>query len=124
MNKHLYTGFIACMLLLTTACSPLERQAYNTVVAAKAFLDKEKSAHPECTPGATGSFCQFLTKATSAKDSIVDAAEVYCSGKDFESGGNCNPPAKGTPAADQAAAKLRAAIAIYNQAAKDLKGAI
>jgi hypothetical protein len=125
MKKYILTGLIACSMLFTTACTPLERQAYNTIVAAKAFIDKEKSAHPECVASSTGAFCQSLTKATAAKDALIDAAEVYCSSPSFDTGGgSCTPPTKGQPGAQQAADKLKAAIAIYNQASKDIKGAL
>lgn len=110
------------MGLVLAGCTPLEKQAYNTVVAAKAFIDAEKKMHPECLSSSTG-VCGLLSQATSAKDALIDAAEVYCSGPAFEAGGACQPPAKGTPASTQATAKLQAAIAAYNQIAKDIKGA-
>lgn len=104
----------------TIACDPVEKQAYKAIVASKAFLDAEKAQHTEC-PAAGTALCQALTRATAAKDELIDAAEVYCSGPQFESGGPCQPPAKGTPAGDQALAKLRAAIAIHDQAFRDFK---
>lgn len=109
--------------LILTACPAIERSAYNTVVGAKAFLDKTKAQHPEC-PAASSTLCSDLLKATSAKDALIDAAEVYCSSPSFETGGACSPPAKGTSASDQAIAKLKAAIAHYDQTAKDLKGTL
>lgn len=109
--------------MFLAGCSPVERQAYNTIVAAKGFLDSLKSQHPECV-SATSALCVDLKRATSAKDSLIDAVEVYCSGPQFENGGPCNAPAKGTPAAQQAADKLKAAIANYEQTEKDLKGVV
>jgi len=115
---------LVCLLFLPLlGCTSLERQAYNVIVTAKAFLDAEKKLHPECTTEST-TLCHDLAQATRAKDALIDAAEVYCSGPQFEAGGSCQPPAKGTPVSDQAIAKLKAAIAIYNQIAADLKGAI
>jgi len=114
---------LCSLLLATVACSPIEKQAYNTIVAAKAFLDSEKKVHSEC-PAAGTTLCQNLSRATAAKDALIDAAEIYCSSPAFESGGACTPPAKGTPASDQAIAKLKAAIATYNQLEKDVRGSL
>lgn len=114
-----------------TSCTPPERVAYETVVASKAFLDKVKSQHPECqhsTPIAAGAsstlnICVDLDKATAAKDTLIDIVETLCAGPNFNSGGQCDFPKKGTPAGDQAISKLNAAISAYNQTANDLKAA-
>ena len=111
---------LALPLLLLMGCTPVERLAYNTIVSAKAFLDSEKKAHPECnTPITNAVVCNDLKKATASKDLIIDALEVYCSGPQFESGGVCQPSAD-----PNAVVKLKAAIAGYNQSAADLKGVI
>jgi hypothetical protein len=115
---------ILAVIALLAGCTPLERQAYEAVVASKAFLDSAKAKHPECMTGATSTVCVDLSKATAAKDTLIDAVEVYCAGPNFNSGGQCNPTAKGTPAAVQATAKVQAALAAYNQTAGDLKGVL
>lgn len=113
------------LFLLVGGCTPLERTAYNTIVASKAFLDNERTAHPECASAATSTVCVDIAKAVAAQNLLVTAAEVYCSSPAFDSnGGACTPPAKGTPAAQQAINKLNAAIAAYNQAATELKGVV
>jgi hypothetical protein len=119
MRKFIPALFI---VLILSGCTPIERTAYNTVVGAKAFLDSEKKQHPECATTPGSSVCTNIVKAVAAKDALIDAITVYCSGPDFNTGGACNPPAKGTPAATQATAKLKAAIDNYNQIASDLKG--
>lgn len=114
---------LLCSLLLV-ACTPVERTAYNTVVGAKAYLDQTKLSHPECAPwpsANTGQWCVNVNKAVASKDLLIDAITVYCAGPDFNNGGACNAPAKGTAAYTQAVAKLNAAIANYNQVAADLK---
>ena len=108
-------------VLWIAGCTPLERSAYDTVVAAKAFLDSERTQHPECATGATTTVCVDIKKAVAAKDLLIDAITVYCSGPEFNNGGKCNAPQKGTPGYDQAAAKLQAAINNYNQSQADLK---
>lgn len=127
MKKLLAVALL--LTLVTLGCTPVEKLAYNTIVAAKAFLDTTKSQHPECTTGAKGSLstavCVDLVKAVAAKDVLIDAAEVYCSSPAFDTGnGACSPPAKGTPSQQQALAKLQAAITAYNQTATDLKGVL
>ena len=125
MRKFLLS-FTLVISLLTTACTPVEISAYRTIVGAKAFLDSEKKAHPECnvtTPTSSG-LCQALAKATSAKDAVIDIVEVYCSSPQFDTnGGKCTPPTDPT-VQNQVAVKIEAAIAIYNQAEKDLKGVL
>lgn len=120
--------FVVLVLTLFSAagCSPLEQQAYRLVVSSHAFLKQMANQHPECaTPTATPSaLCKNLAFATYSKDLLIDATEVYCAGPDFNGGGKCNPPAKGTPAYVQATAKLQAAMSLYAQAEKDLKGAV
>lgn len=108
------------LTLLINGCSPIEKQAYNTVVGAKAFLDSMKSQHPECST-ATSTLCVSLKRATGAKDALIDAVEVYCSSPAFLNGGPCTPPSKGTPASQQALDKLKAAITNYDQIESDVR---
>ncbi len=105
-------------------CLKAATVAYDTLVAAKAFTDKAKTQHPECATGAKSTVCVDLNKAVAAKDVLADALSIYCAGPDFNGGGVCNPPAKGTPAFTQASAKLSAALASYNQTETDLKGVL
>lgn len=127
--------WIGAILLTLTGCpqTPLEQRAYRTIVGAKGFLDGVRKNHPECATGNPNASvsaknstatCTLLSRAVSAKDFLIDAAEVYCSGPQFESGGACSPAASGTDAAKQATVKLQAALNQYLQAEKDLKGAI
>src|SRR5690242_5337010 len=97
-----FTPGLLVLVLFLSGCPKIERDAYNTVVAAKAFLDKERSQHPECATGATTTVCIDIAKAVGAKDALIDAITVYCAGPDFNAGGACNAPAKGTAAYDQA----------------------
>ena len=109
-------------LLLLMGCTSIERSAYNTAVASKKFLDSVKAKHPECAAGQATSLCTGLRKATAAKDLLVDAGEAYCGGKQFDTGGACQPPAKGTPQFTQLTDKLKTALAGYSQTEKDLRG--
>lgn len=109
--------------ILLIGCTPLERQAYDIVVGAKAFIDAEKRMHPECVNATGMAFCGKIAQATDAKDALITAAEIYCSGPSFEAGGKCEAPAKGTNAYVQAEAKLKAAMANYKQFELELKGA-
>lgn len=123
-------------LVLISGCpqlSPVERQAYNLFTGTKASLVQYRSTHTECAPfdSVTGlsshveiKACADNNRITSGKDALIDAAEVYCSGKDFEANGACNPPNKTDPLFPQAKAKLQAAIDSLNQITKDVKGTV
>lgn len=100
----------------------LANSTYDIIAGAKGYLDSEKQQHPEC-PSAGTRVCIKITQAVGAKDLLADALTIYCGGANFAAGGACEPPAAGTPAAAQAAAKIQAAIANYNQIAADLKTA-
>jgi hypothetical protein len=127
----LFASLAAVVLMWMFSCNmtPPERTAYETVVASKAFIDKEKAAHPECNSQVqaavvtTAGVCVNLAKATGAKDVLIDVVEALCAGPNFNTGGACDFPKKGTPAYDQAVSKVNAAISSYNQAANDLKAA-
>ncbi len=112
----------ALAVLLTGCNQPPEVIARDAIVGAKAALDTVKSHHPECVGSLTG-LCGVLLKATGAKDVAIDALEAYCAGPSFDTGGACNPPTKGTPAATQALNKLLDAISNMNQTIADVKKA-
>ena len=122
MKRFALALLAVCIL---TGCSPIERTAYNSVVAAKAFLDSVKLAHPECNPG-TSTLCVDLRKATSAKDVIIDASEAYCRVSAFSDNDvtACNPTPSGTPIGAQTLAALQAALSNYKVVEADLKGVI
>jgi hypothetical protein len=123
MKKML--GCTLLLVLLLTACTSVEKAAYSTVVAAKAFLDSVKSKHPECGAAANLSpLCVDLRKATDAKDLLIDAGEIYCGGAQFDNGAPCQPPAKGTPKGSEMTAKLKAALSGYSQTEKNLRGVL
>lgn len=112
---------------------PVEKNAYTVITGAKGFTDSIKAKHPECgmnpQPGiwisthTTTAPCPVLDKAIAAKDLLIDATEVYCGGPQFTAGGPCQPsPDKNTAAIF--AAKLQAAMTVYEQAEGDLKAVI
>src|SRR5260370_23743029 len=49
-------------------CGPVEKKAYQTVVASNAFIKSMRAQHPECVPGKDVPVCNALARATSAKD--------------------------------------------------------
>lgn len=118
--RKLAVAFLAICFIV--GCTPVEREAYNTIVASKGFLDSVKAAHKEC-PAAGTTTCVDLTKATAAKDLLIDAVEAYCASPSFDqNGGTCTPPNKSDPKYQQLAAKLQSALTGYKQAESDLKG--
>lgn len=114
-------SFVVLILIcaLVIGCTTLEKVAYRTVVASKAFLDSVKAKHPECGPPNRANICVALRKATAGKDALVDAGEVYCGVATF---GNDNT----TPChpVKSAEATLQNALANYQRAEKDLKAVI
>lgn len=138
--KKVFTASLLAFSICTAGCSPLEKNAYNTVVAAKGFLDSVRAAHPECrevsstnpavvipaarvsTQTESSTVCHLLVQATAAKDLLIDAGEEYCAGGQFESGGACNAPKKGDPKFTILTDKLRASMNVYTAIERDLKG--
>ena len=121
--KKAFVPVLLALILMIGCTDKLAQSAYVTIVGAKAATDKAKAQHPEC-PAAGTTACTDITKAVAAKDALIDAMEVYCAGPDFDAGKGCDSPAKGTPAATQATAKVNAALASWTQASTDLQGAI
>jgi hypothetical protein len=127
---------LICSLVTITGCSPVEVQAYRIIVGAKAFTKSIGKAHPECgtrdandhwisahkldSDGDPDYTCAALDKAIAAKDVLIDLAEEYCAGPDFESGGPCDSPADKT-VKSQLEAKIKSAISLYAQTETDLK---
>jgi hypothetical protein len=129
--KTFFAFSLAIVLAISSHCPgkpSLEKTAYETIVAAKAFLDSVKLAHPECSLVGVTSLpmnsptCLKLQRAIAAKDALIDAEIVYCSGIAFNNGGACSPPAKNSPIFVQVRSRLDAALSLYSQAAADLKG--
>lgn len=113
--------FVICFAL--AGCPKVEKDAYLAAHGAKAFLDSLKAQHPECST-TNNEICEYIRKATAAKDALIDAGEVYCSSSSFSNGGACNPPDKKSPGYQQAQDKLRAALQNYEQIEKDLKAIV
>jgi uncharacterized protein (DUF169 family) len=122
----LFSSILFLLLVFTASgCPKAEKAAYETAVGAKAFTQSIKDKHTECENQAnTMPVCQALRRAIAFKDLLIDAGEVYCGGAQFETGGACNPPAKGTPAAKLALDKLNAAVSNWKQADSDLRAAL
>ena len=129
---------VLCITVLSSAvllsgCSSLEKQAYKIAVGAKAFTQNISAKHPECgsrdtsglwvPSGSPAGVCVSISKAIAAKDLLIDAAEIYCAGPEFEAGGACNAPTDKT-LKEQLIAKVQAAIHDYEQTEADLRAAL
>ena len=86
---------------------------------------RRRTKAPETRAGALMDAAErlFIDKGIAAKDLLIDAAEAYCAGADFETGGACNVPTSKTIKA-QLAAKVQAAITGYEQAETDIRALI
>lgn len=119
----LSAGIFSAISFSLVGCPKIEKDAYLAATGAKAFLDDLKTKHPECST-TNNELCEYIRKATAAKDALIDAGEIYCSNSAFSTGGACSPPSKSTPAYKTAQDKLQAALQNYEQIEKDLKAAV
>jgi hypothetical protein len=108
------------LLAATLACppsQPLERTARDGVAAAKGYLDSAKSQHPECGGEApvASTNCQIIYKGVAAKDSVIDALNVYCASPAYSTGGGECVPNKDVQS------KLQEALNNLNQTIADVK---
>lgn len=121
MKKTLALVPILVLLAITLACppsQPLEQTARDGVASAKGYLDSAKAHHPECViaPPAASTNCQIITKGVAAKDSVIDAVNLYCASPSYsDNGGSCVPDKAVEP-------KLQEALNNLNQIIKDVKG--
>lgn len=125
-RKWLFGAIITAISAMIAGCAamhkPIQNQGYQAEVGAEGFINSMRAAHPECKQ-VNSNLCDYLNRAAAAQNVLADALKIFCAGPDFMNGGACNPPAKGTPAYTQAAAKLQAAIKSYSQIEADLKQA-
>lgn len=123
---------MVCMLslaLFVKGCPSVERDLYNVEIGSKAFLNKTQVQHPECgtsdkPSNDTSTICVNLNKAVNAQHTFVDVVEALCAGPNFNAGGACDFPKKGTPAYQQAYDKATAALNDYRRTETDLKGVL
>lgn len=121
MRKLLLLPVMA-LLLCGFACpgsQPLEQTARDTVATAKGYLDAAKVHHPECAAPAEGTpvstNCQIISRGVAAKDSVIDALNIYCASPDYSNnGGPCVPNKDLQP-------KLQEALNNLNQTITDVK---
>lgn len=98
--KHIAVLLVALMFvgchkqISTTTPNPpqsLQANAQDAIATAKGFLDEAKKQHPECSLDQTALVCHTIAQAVAAKDTLINAVSVYCSGPEFDSGGTCTP---------------------------------
>lgn len=116
MTKRLALVPLLLGTLILTACPPIQETARDGVATAKGYLDAAKAHHPECsTPQVNVGVCDLLSRATGAKDAVIDAVNVYCTSPSYDqTGGVCVPNKSAKP-------KLDAALRDLNQILADVK---
>lgn len=122
MRKLLSLVPIMALLLCGFACpgsQPLEQSARDAVATAKGYLDSAKQHHPECATAdataAASTNCAVIAKGVAAKDTVIDAVNIYCASPDYSSnGGTCTPNKDLQP-------KLQEALSNLNQTITDVK---
>ena len=119
---------VASLLLLVVlaGCSSFEKSARDSIAAASGvltLLQTPAQYGDSCKANPLQPVCIDINRAISAENAAIDAAEIYCSGPAFETGGKCQPPSD--PALKNAAeAKLAAALANLTPLITHLKGAV
>lgn len=106
--------------LAMSACppsQPLEKSARDAVATSKGYLDAAKEHHPECvsdTPAASTN-CTIISRGVAAKDSVIDAVNIYCASPEYSNGtGECIPNKDLEP-------KLKEALDNLNRTINDVK---
>lgn len=120
MKNLIIAAALAASLLLSACNTSLQEVARDGIASAYGYTQSVKANHPECATGTQSTTCTILAKTIAAKDSTIDALEVYCTGAAFNAGtGPCVPPSG--PALQTATAALNAALGNLNQEIKDIK---
>lgn len=121
-QQRIRIALLLPLLLLCSGCPKVETTARDAIAGAKKTTDNLKVKYGCSGTPTTASACATIAKVVAAKDLTIDALEAYCGGPSFDNGGACNAPAKGTPAATQAAQKLQSALTGLQQTLADVKG--
>lgn len=105
-------------VLLLAGCGDFPKQARDVIAGAKGFIEKAQANHlQQCQAAPATTICVDINKAVAAQNSAIDALNVYCSGNDWEQGGECKPN-------KDFEAKARTAVANLDRIIADLKGVI
>jgi hypothetical protein len=122
VRRMLWCPLLLTLILLISGCPKVETTARDAIAGAKTTTDTLKTKYG-CVSASVSPTCATIYRVIAAKDVTIDALEVYCGGAAFDAqGGACTPPAKGTPAATQAAQKLQSALSGLQQTLADAKG--
>ena len=123
-SRMLKVGLLLPILLLLGACDPLEKNARDSIAAAKGFIEKAQEHHAsECIAMPSKPLCAAITKAVAAQNVAVDALHLYCSGAPsagnaaYDAGGPC-APSKGVEP------RLRIAIRDLDRIIAEAKGVV
>lgn len=113
MKLRVLVLLAACLSM--TACQPIEKTARDYVATAKGYLDSAKQHHPECAAaGSHGGNCDIIARGVAAKDSVIDAVQVYCASSSYDAGAPCAPNKDAEP-------KLKEALKRLDQVMADVK---
>ncbi|MCL4524008.1 MAG: hypothetical protein M1451_08870 [Acidobacteria bacterium] len=124
------TVLVVLICLCFAACQPYEKQARDSVAAAKGFIEQAQANHgdecravPQCSlPGVVDAgkcvkICAAINQAVAAQNLAIDALDLYCAGTGWQTGGACTPNKELEP-------RVRAAISNLDRIIKDAKGAV
>ena len=113
---------IVGVLLVCTACTPIEQQARNTAAALQGtIVAAQAKYHDSCVANPTQAVCQDINKGVAGENALITAIETYCGWSTTSP--PTDPNAKCVPVST-ATAGLQAAIANATQLTLELKGTI
>ena len=120
--KSVVSALTICLLLVTTACSPIENKARDTAAALQgAILAAQSQYQVPCTADNTQSACKTISKAVAGQNALITSIEAYCSWSPVnppaDPSAKCSPVKSAEPA-------LQTAIANATEFISELKGVL
>lgn len=111
-----------CLLLVTTACSPIENKARDTAAALQgAIIAAQSQYQVPCTADNTQAACKVINKAVSGQNALVTSIEAYCgfstTNPPADPSAKCSPVKSAEPA-------LQSAIANATELISEIKGVL
>lgn len=120
--KSVVSALVICLLLVTTACSPIETKARDTAAALQgAILAAQSQYQTPCTADPTQAACKTISKAVAGQNALITSIEAYCGWS------TTNPPADATAKCSpvkSAEPALQTAIANADEFLNELKGVL
>lgn len=114
MRRTVLTLFLVPLLLVMSACAPLENIAVDGIATAKGFIEDQQTQHlAECQAAPTKNVCQVINQSVAAQNLAIDALSIYCADAAFLADPDhapCHPVKDAAPKLQLALKNLSATI--------------